>query len=204
MTWIKPDIDPDRDEYYSYILCYVNDVLVVHHDAMTTLMKIDKYLKLKPSSIGDPDIYLGAKLKYTRAPNGVWCWKLIPSKYVQEVCKNCETFLKDGKYSLPRMAPNPFVGEYRPETDMTDPLDPDRVSYYQTMIGVMRWMVEIGRIYIATECSLLSSHLVYPHKGHFECALHMMGYLKWKHNSQLFFDPTYPDIDLDTFNDGAE
>ena len=32
----------------------------------------------------------------------------------------------------------------------------------------------------------------------------MMGYLKWKHNSRLFFDPTYLDIDFDTFNDGAE
>ena len=64
---MKPEIDPHEDEYYSYILCYVDYVLVVHHDAMTILMKIDKYFKLKPSSIGDPDIYLGAKLKYTRA-----------------------------------------------------------------------------------------------------------------------------------------
>ena len=80
---MKPEIYPDGDEYYSYILCYVDDVLVVHHDSMTTLMKIDKYFKLKPSSIGDPDIYLGAKLKYTRAANGVWCWTLSLSKYVQ-------------------------------------------------------------------------------------------------------------------------
>ena len=72
---------------------------------------------------------------------------------LQEACKNCKTFLKnnfDGKYSLPKMSPNPFVGGYRPEIDMTDPLDPDRASYYQTMIGVMRWMVEIGIIDIAT------------------------------------------------------
>ena len=62
--WMKPEIDPDGDEQYSYILCYVDDVMLVHHDAMKTLMKIDKYFKLKPSSIGDPDIYLGAKLKY--------------------------------------------------------------------------------------------------------------------------------------------
>ena len=102
------------------------------------------------------------------------------------------------------MAPNPFVGGYRPETYMTDPLDPDRASYYHTMIGVMRWMVEIGRIEIATECSLLLSHLAYPRGGHFKCALHMMSYLKWKQNSWLFFDPTYPDIDFDTLNDGAE
>ena len=32
----------------------------------------------------------------------------------------------------------------------------------------------------------------------------MMGYLKCNHNSLLFFDPTYPDIDFDTFDDGAE
>ena len=50
----------------------------------------------------------------------------------------------------------------------------------------------------------MSSNLAYPRKGHFECALHMMGYLKWKHNSRLFFDPTYPDIDFDTFNDRAD
>ena len=164
----------------------MDDLLVVHHDAMKTLMNIDKYFKLKPSSIVDPDIYLGAKLKYTRAANGVWCWTLSLSKYVQETFKNCEKFLKnnfDGKYSLPKMAANPFVGGYRPETDTTDPLEPDRASYYQTMIGVMRWMVEIGRIEIATECSILSPHLAYTRKGKFECALHMMGYLKWKHNS---------------------
>jgi len=113
--WMKPEIGPDGDEYYSYILCYVDDVLVVHHGAMTTPMKVDKYFKLKPSSIRDPDIYLGAKLKYTQAENGMWCWTLSPSKYVQEACKNCKTFLKhnfDGKYALPKHAPNPFVGRY--------------------------------------------------------------------------------------------
>ena len=95
--WMKPETEPDRDKYYSCILCYVDDVLVVHHDEMTTLMKIDKYFKLKPSSIGNPDIYLRAKLKCTRAENGIWFWTLSPSKYVQEACKNCETFLT---YSL--------------------------------------------------------------------------------------------------------
>ena len=54
--WMKLEIDPDIEEYYSYILCYVDDVLVVHHDSRTTLMKIDNYFKLKPSSIGNPDI----------------------------------------------------------------------------------------------------------------------------------------------------
>jgi len=69
--WIKAEIDPDGFEYYSYILVYVDDVLVIHHDAMKTLMRIDKYFKFKPTSIGDPDIYLGAKLKKATCSNGV-------------------------------------------------------------------------------------------------------------------------------------
>ena len=32
--WIKAEIRPDGGvEYYSYILCYVDDILVIHHDS---------------------------------------------------------------------------------------------------------------------------------------------------------------------------
>jgi hypothetical protein len=65
---------------------------------------------------------------------------------------------------------------------------------YQHLVGVMRWMVELRHIDIATEITMLSSYLACPHKGHLENALHVMGYLKLKHNSQLIFDPTYSDI----------
>jgi hypothetical protein len=63
----------------------------------------------------------------------------------------------------------------------------------------MRWMVELGRVDTAIEISLLSSHLAYPRAGHLEVALHVMGYLKQKNNTQLVFDPTYPTIDIDSF-----
>ena len=50
---------------------------------------------------------------------------------------------------------------YKPETDLTPPLSPELASYYQSLIGVMRWMVHIGIIDIATEVSLLISHNAY-------------------------------------------
>jgi len=43
---MKPETDPDGDKHYNYILCYIDNVLVVHHDTMTILMKINKYFKL--------------------------------------------------------------------------------------------------------------------------------------------------------------
>jgi hypothetical protein len=70
--------------------------------------------------------------------------------------------------------------DYCPEMDISDPLDPECSSFYQHLIGVMQWMVELGRVDIATEISLLSSHLVYPRVRHLEVALHVMGYLKQK------------------------
>jgi hypothetical protein len=60
-------------------------------------------------------------------------------------------------------------------------------------------MVELGRIDIATEVSMLSSYLACPREGHLENALHVMGYLQLKHNSQIIFDPTYPNIDQTAF-----
>jgi hypothetical protein len=124
---------------------------------------------------------------------------MSPSKYVQQAVRNCESqLLKDfnGRYKLPTQADNLFPTTYEPELDVSDPLDPTHASFYSHIIGVMRWMVEIGQVDIATEVSLLSSHLAYPRIGHLLTVLHVMGYLKLKHNTRLVFDPTYPKIDM--------
>jgi len=159
-------------------------------------------MPLKPSSVGDPDIYLGAKLKQTHLPSGVWAWGLSPSKYFAQAVKNCQTHLTEklhDRYRLPKQADSPFQCDCAPEMDTTDPLDPECSSFYQHLIGVTRWMVELGRVDIATEISLFSSHLAYPREGHLEAALQVMGYLKQKHDSRLIFDPTYPKIDMSSF-----
>ncbi len=79
--WLKAVTRPeDNVHYYAYILCYVDDILCIHHDPMSVMGEINKSLHLKPSSVGNPDIYLGAKLKETRLPNGVMAWGLSPSK----------------------------------------------------------------------------------------------------------------------------
>ena len=201
--WYKAETRPaDNFRYYAYILCYVDDILCVHHDPMSVLNLINGYMPLKPSSVGDPDIYLGAKLKLTRLNNGVWAWGLSPSKYVAQAVKNCAMHLTDklnNRFHLPPRADNPFPYDYHPELDQSEPLDPECSSFYQHLIGVMRWMVELGCIYIATEVSLLSSHLAYPREGHLETALHIMSYLRQKHNTRLIFDPTYPKIDMGMF-----
>ena len=82
---MKPMVRPeDGFKYYAYVLLYVDDVMVTHHDTESILRRIDKYFKLNTSLIGDPDIYLGAKLDKTRLNNWLWAWEFIPAREVRE------------------------------------------------------------------------------------------------------------------------
>ena len=83
--WMKPMVRPDDGiNYYACVLIYVDDVILIRHDAESLLKRIDKYFKLKPSLIGDPGIYFGDKLKKMRLDNGVWAWANIPARYFKE------------------------------------------------------------------------------------------------------------------------
>jgi hypothetical protein len=59
--------------------------------------------------------------------------------------------------------------------------------------------VELGRICIITEVSMLSTHLCLPRVGHLEDVFHVFAYLVLHHNTRVVFDPTYPSVDMGTF-----
>jgi hypothetical protein len=121
---------------------------------MSVMNEINGYLPLKPNSVGNPDIYLSAKLKQTQLPNGVMAWGLSPLKYVVQAVKNCQIHFTEklnGKYLIPARVDNPFPVDYDPSTDLPDILNPECSSFHQHLIGVMRWMVELGRIDIETK-----------------------------------------------------
>ena len=46
--------------------------------------------------------------------------------------------------------------------DVNEELGAEDVSYFQSLIGILKWMVELGRVDITYEVSMLSSHLTLP------------------------------------------
>ena len=94
----------------------------------------------------------------------------------------------------------PIQTIYRPELDVTPELNSTDATYYQSLIGILRWMVELGRIDICLEVSMMSSHLALPREGHLEQVLHIFGYLKKYHNGTLVNDPSDPVIDEEKFH----
>jgi hypothetical protein len=68
-------------------------------------------------------------------------------------------------------------------------------SYYQGLIGVLRWICELGRIDILTEVAMLSSHNALPRQGHLEAVLDIFAYLKRHPAAAIVFDDKIPDLD---------
>jgi hypothetical protein len=203
-VWVRPEVREDGFEYNAYVLLYVDDALVINHDGMKALHEINKYFTMKESSMGDPSIYLGCKLSLHRMPNGVTAWLQSPSKYIQEAVKNAETYFI-AEYDMPfkKKVTAPFTSNYRPELDNSEELNAEKATRFQSDIGILRWIVEIGRIDIITEVSLLASHLALPRLGHLMQVWHIYAFLRNRHNGCLVFDPTYPDINMSDFIEGG-
>ena len=66
---------------------------------------------------------------------------------------------------------------YDPELDTSSELYPDAASHFLTIMGNIRWMIELERIDIITKVSLLSSHVALPREGHLEAVVHVMAHV---------------------------
>ena len=205
-VWMRPAKKADGSEYWEYILLYTDDALCISDHAEETLRKdLGRYFQLKETSIGPPKIYLGGHCRLVELDTGVKCWAFGSSQYVQAAVKNVEKalgdrqLLGDNRFKLPARAKTPMPSSYRVELDISPELGTKDASYYQSLIGILRWIVELGRVDICLECSIMSSQIALPRVGHLEQVLHIFGYLKTHHNAELVFDPTPPEIDHAAF-----
>ena len=146
---------------------------------------------MKKKSIGPPSQYLGNKVMKVELDNGVECWGFCSSQYVQNAIRNVEDYLeRNGRPMLKRNCKFPWPCNYRPEVDTSPELPLDEVFYYQSLIGVLRWIVELGREDIAMESSALASMMAMPRRRYLDAVFHIFAYLKARHNAVLVFDQT--------------
>jgi hypothetical protein len=195
--WFKPSIDPNGKEYYSYILVYVDDLLIIDHDPRRHMKNLQSSYTVREDTIKSPDQYLGADIGRVYFHDGSFAFTMGSSSYIKNAVKNIKARLKDDGFrfntklsSVEYSAKQPFSSnEYRPELDTSTECDANQMQFYQNIIGILRWAVELGRIDIGFECAALSSFSCFPRTGHLQQALHVMKYLEIHHENELTFDP---------------
>ena len=195
-VWMRPAIKSDGTKCFDYVLLYVDDALAVSENAESILRnELGRYFELKGWT---PRSLLRRPIRKAQLENGVNAWAFSSSQYVQTAVKNVETYLKseDSKcWRMPKKADTPLTTTYRPELDVSRELNVADAAYYQSLIGILRWIVELGRVDVCLEVSMMSSHLALPREGHLEQVLHIFAYLKKYHNNELVYDPSDPVVD---------
>jgi hypothetical protein len=181
----------DGYHYYEYILVYVDDVLALSHQEEIIMRGLQEFYRLK-DGFHKPDLYLGAKVKEWTFPGqpSKTFWALSSSRYVKEAIKNVENKLRDENRSLYK-SQQPMESNYHPELDITPLLNAEEITYYQSQISILRWMVELGHLDIYTPVTLLSSYLTQPRQGHLEAIYTTYQYLKGHDHLTMVFDASY-------------
>ena len=197
-VWMKPAVKASGDKIYEYLLIYVDDLLVIAIDPKAALDEIGSRFTIKPDSMGEPTQYLGAQVSmytFEDDPEKVY-WAMSSEKYVKEAIRNVQDWVNSNGYELKKSIKTHFPTGYRPKLDTTEELGDEEAQFYMSQVSVLRWAVELGRIDIAVETSLLSSHMAAPRKGHLLAMLHVFAYLMHYPRSKMVFDSARKNIKM--------
>ena len=67
--WMRPAVKPDGEEYYEYLLAYVDDLCGQSVNTKHMFDSIGKLFELKKGSVKEPDLYLGADIEKVNIAN---------------------------------------------------------------------------------------------------------------------------------------
>ena len=203
-VWIKRAVKPNGQEYYCYMLVYVDDVLHVHHDPEIDMKLLSSFYRLK-DGVGSPSRYLGANIEKVQLEDSREVWSMTCVDYIKGAIKSVNDMLEKDKVAMKMFGDGhrPYPSSYRPELDVSELLSDDLINRYQQLIGMLRWSIELGRIDIQTEVSCLSQHLCAPREGHLNAAYKIFRYLQkniGKNPGRIAFDPLIEYDDENIFN----
>jgi hypothetical protein len=188
-VWMRKHQKADGTDYWEYVFVYVDDILCLSTDPRGRIIEpiIAKGYLLKAE--GAPTRYLGATIGIynTEGAKGkkYSFWSISAEAYLKLAIDELQTkkgLLKSKNIDMP------LESAYHPEVDASDTLGDDEANYYQSLIGVLQWAVELGRIDIAHTVSVMSSFTCMPREGHMRNVIRVFAYLKNHLRSRLVMD----------------
>jgi hypothetical protein len=168
-VWIRPTTKANGFQYWSYILVYTKDtMLVVDHKPQKVLDYLASRYTLKPESVKEPDTYLGAQVSKFFIDDGAPDpktprWEMSSEAYFKQAVSDVEFELSSVDLCLPTRVTTPLSQGHRPELGQSRELNSKRGPYYQSLIGVLRWICELGRVNKLDAVSMLSCYTTTLH-----------------------------------------
>jgi hypothetical protein len=156
----------------------VDDVIFQGLEPKKFMAMISMVYTLKEGSVQEPEHYLGADIWKHELSGGHISWALLSDTYVKRAVEEVEREMALVGQVLKKKVVSLLALGYCPELDASPELDEKQSSYYASLTGVLRWIIELGRIDIIVEVGLLSRFQACPCKGHLDQMFHVFAYLK--------------------------
>jgi len=144
-------------------------------------------------------MYLGADITMYELKDGKKAWSLSLNTYIKCAVAEVQRELTLVGKCLKKKVHLPLASGYHLEFDASPKLDAIYMSYYASLMGVLRWCIELGCVDIIVEVGLLACFQACPCEGHLEQLFHVFAYLKKYDQSRLVFDWTEPVLDETKF-----
>lgn len=172
----------DGAYHYEYICTHVDDFSCFSKNPEAIMEQIKSVYSVKGE--GPPDYYLGNDYKLHGGRWAVGCKKFL----TEAIARVEKVFGKLKKNSVP------LVANDHPKEDTSELLNDDDHRKYKILIGMLNWIVSIGRFDIAHATSSMARFSGCPRKGHLARALRIFGYQKKRRNRRILMDSRDPII----------
>ena len=85
-------------DHYEMVLVYVDDILIFSRNPRHVMDDLGKLYEMKPESVREPELYLGANMEKVQLPDGRSEWAMTSRTYVKNAIKVVENLLaEDGE-----------------------------------------------------------------------------------------------------------
>jgi hypothetical protein len=170
-TRADPDVWMKRNgDLYEYIAVYVDDLLVAAKNARELLDLLKTKYNYKLKGDGPVEYHLGCD--FGRDPDGT-LW-FGPIRYVKKMIETYEQLYKE----KPKEYIAPLDKGDHPELDISEELNEEGTTIYQSLIGALQWLITLGRFDVATSVMTLSKFRAIPREGHLDRVKRIYGYLR--------------------------
>lgn len=86
-VWLRTTVKSNGEEYYEYILVYVDDILAISTKSKEVMQEISDCFKFKNNMIEPPEIYLVGRLEKNKL-GSITSWTLTSKNYLKAAIHN--------------------------------------------------------------------------------------------------------------------
>jgi hypothetical protein len=178
----------DKGDHWEYIAVYVDDLLIASKDPQAIIDMLKKDYNFKLKGTGPISFHLGCD--FFRDEDGNLCY--APKKYIEKILDNYKRIFG----ANPQQKMSPLVKGDHPELDTSPLLDDEKTRIYQSLIGALQWVIQIGRFDITTAVMTMSRFRAEPREGHMERVKRTHGYLSKMRQGMIRIRTDEPDYSV--------